>query len=79
MFMMCRNGIDFMLWIWFIISVSHKKRKKPGGFEFKTDCWSDSMPAALAPIFLSAMKNGSVVKWTIRAAKHPISGRLSWQ
>jgi hypothetical protein len=72
------KSIDFEQQMWFFDCVRNKKRKKPGGFEFKPDWWSDSMPAALAPIFLPAMKNGSV-KWTIRAAKHPFSRRLSWQ
>jgi hypothetical protein len=56
-----------------------RKRKKPGAFEFNTDCWSDSMAASLAPIWLPAMKNGSKVKWVIRSTTAGDTKRLFWQ
>ncbi|MBU6409456.1 MAG: hypothetical protein KGR98_03615 [Verrucomicrobia bacterium] len=59
--------------------MKNKHRKKPRALEFKANCWSDSMAAQLACIVLPALKNGSAVTLTIRAASPSRPARFPWQ
>ena len=56
-----------------------RKTKKPGNFEFITDQWNDSMPAAFAPIWLPALKGGSNVKCTVLNEQFDSTRRISLQ